>query len=172
MIGEICMNSLDPFSADLNIPITSCTFGELCNLLVRSNISIYQYENLKWHKRNANDGNAKQRDAWDYRSRRWNEKRSAIKNRIDILLQQMMGERKKKPSKNISYPHHVLPISHLIDMLTIENIKIYDRTMKGDKKGKLVSAKKSKALREYIDAVIKDISVSGAFPAEPETRTF
>ncbi len=166
------MDTLDPFSDDLNTPIDSCTFGQLCDLLVKSNICIYQYENLKWHKRSANDGNEKQRDTWDYQSRRWNEKRSAIKNRIDVLLKQRIKRRTKTSKKHPVYPHQILPISHLIDMLTIENIKIYDKTIKDDKKGKQLSAKKTKALRAYIETALEDICASGVFPVEPETRTF
>jgi len=154
------------------------TLGNLCDLLIQANIYIYKYENLKWWGRKKKKASSNEINKWDKLSRTWNEKRSLLKNQIDNLLKQSLANKKKAALlKKITTPpqefsFQILPISLMIDMLTIENIKIYDLTNKNNKAAAKKAKSRVKVLKKNIDKALRQVFISGDYSLEEETRTF
>lgn len=161
------------FEKYLSVPLDSCNLGELCDLLAKTNISIYYFENRKWWGRKDRSAQAADINEWDELSRKWNEQRNKLKNRIDVLLQNKVGN---KPADlhpvKASFPYQILPISLLIDMLTIENIKIYDHIQKGDEENGKPAEAKRKELIKTINGALEEITTNGSYRFEQEARTF
>ncbi len=155
--------------------INKATLGELCSMLVWANNSVYHYENKKWQGRKDKIATSKQIDNWDEISRKWNEARSQIKNRInDVIKDTSFKKEKKKKTgeREEEMSFDVLPISLMIDMLIIENIKLYDLTLKNKKSDiKKVSTKK-KEIEKMIDKSMDNIARKGYYDFQTEIRTF
>ncbi len=149
------------------------SIGSLCGQLSQANIMIYHYENLKWWGR-KNSSTSAEIDEWDRLSRIWCERRSAIKNNIDRFIKSKLTENRRNNSvkSQSPAPFQILPISLMIDMLTIENIKIYDLKKKKNKNGVKRASARLKALKEAIDKSIYSVILSKHYKLEPEARTF
>ncbi|NMB57141.1 hypothetical protein GYA19_04380 [Candidatus Beckwithbacteria bacterium] len=156
------------------------SLGSLCSLLSEANIQIYKYENQKWWGRKENKATDKEINEWDEISRSWNEKRSAIKNKIDQLLKELLINIKNDNfnqdtqinTKNQNFSFQILPISLMIDMMTIENIKIFDLSKKNNEEGIKKATSRRDALKESIDRSIKEILKTGVYDLKSEARTF
>jgi DNA primase catalytic subunit len=157
--------------------IEQYSLGELCSFLAEANINIYKYENKKWWGRKRGEATNKEINEWDKASRAWNEKRSQIKNRIDTLLREAAEKtfktRASNPQTNKTpFSFQVLPISLMIDMLTIENIKIYDLTLKDNKEGVAKATARKNELQKTIDNALAQILQMGKYELQAEARTF
>jgi len=155
------------------------SFGELCSLLAEANIEIYKYENKKWFGRSEKDASSQEIDIWDEASRSWNEKRSKIKNRIDTVLKEMVVSSNlqkslplRRKNNKTSYSFQVLPISLMIDMLTIENIKFFDLANKGNTEGVLKAKARKGELQKIVDEAVSHVVQTGEYKLQPEVRTF
>ena len=149
--------------------------GKLCSALSHANIMIYKFENKKWWSRKNKTANSKKIDNWDRLSRIWCEKRNKIKNKIDSLITDLLKEnyyQKGLVKKHRPFQFQVLPISLMIDMLTIENIKIYDLGLKKNIKAAAKATAKRAALIKEIDNSIKTVISSGSYDVKTEVRTF
>ncbi len=152
------------------------SLGLLCNKLSTANIMVYHYENRKWWDRKKVTSTSKMIDEWDKLSRTWCERRNKVKNEIDSLFASKINQKetynKRNDTRRKKIPFQVLPLSLIIDMLTIENIKIYDLR----KKKQLNLAKKAQikknGLIKLIDKTIEDVIKTGKYEFEPEVRTF
>jgi len=144
--------------------------------LSEANIQIYKYENQKWWGRKEGKASSEEINEWDQISRSWNEKRSAIKNKIDAQLKDIVSKLNKNEDKTTeqskSFSFQILPISLMIDMMTIENIKIFDLTNKGDDASVKKSASRRDELKKSIDESIEHILKTGEYKLEEEARTF
>lgn len=150
------------------------TLGSLCSDLAKANVMIYHYENQNWWAIRGKKISNKKIAKWDMLSREWNEKRSKIKNEIDKLLSSQFNKRGhvNKPTQDLNFPFQILPISLMIDMLTIENIKIYDLKKKKNIEGIRRATAKKRALIEEIDKCLNIILKAGKYEPTPEARTF
>lgn len=150
------------------------SLGSLCDKLSKANIKIYHYENLKHFGRQK--GNTSQEiDEWDKLSRNYCEARSRIKNEIDQLLAleiKQFGANQHKKQVLESFPYIVFPISLMIDVLTIENIKIYDLKKKKDIKGVEMAKSRRNAVKKLIDYSLLSILKTDNYSPNPEARTF
>jgi hypothetical protein len=162
------------FNKLLNKSIDDMSLGQLCDLLAKANIYIYYYENKKWWGRKKHISTAKQVDEWDNLSRKWNEKRSKIKKNIDLLIYEL-SNKKNTNSKytKLQTSYKILPISLMIDMLVIENIKSYDQLQKkGGDNNQISSKVKTRELIKLIDKSLDDVIKNGKYESESEIRTF
>ncbi len=152
------------------------TLGSLCSQLAYANIMVYHYENNKWWKRKNNSASLEDINNWDLKSRTWCEKRAKIKNLIDDCIIQLIQSNKnikiKHKVQNNSTITQIVPISLIIDMLTIEQIKKYDLKRKSYPKETEKVNQKIKNLCKLIDETIRDISLSGKYTNISESRTF
>lgn len=158
--------------------LENMTLGELCSILAEANIQIYKLENKKWWGRQEGNATDKEINDWDDVSRTWNEKRSMIKNQIDNVIRASLNSKSLDNTKMIKsddksgFSFQVLPISLMIDMLTIENIKIYDLTIKKNDAGVMKAKSRRDALQKNIDEGLKHIFSTNKYTQEGEARTF
>ena len=157
--------------------IEQYSLGELCSFLAEANINIYKYENKKWWGRKQGEATSKEINEWDEVSRAWNEKRSQIKNRIDSLLRETTAKISEAGVSNSQtnkapFSFQVLPISLMIDILVIENIKVYDLTLKDNKEGVAKAAARKNELQKTIDDALTQIIQTGRYELQAEARTF
>lgn len=153
--------------------VKNYSLGGLCSLLAEANVHIYEYENKKWHGRVKKSTTSNEIDQWDLASRTWNEKRSMIKNQIDIKLKHLLINNSSiSNSGNNLSSFQILPISLMIDMLTIENIKIYDLTIKKKSEQVKKAQSRKKALQISINDFLAKIIKEGGYNLEEEVRTF
>ena len=153
--------------------IQKYTLAQLCSLLAEANINVYHYENKKWWSRKNKTSSSDHINSWDLVSRTWNEQRSLIKNQIDSLIKELLTKKINQNSLNTDrFLYQVLPISLMIDMLIIENIKIYDLTLKKDKDGIEKATSRKKALEKTLEDAFLNISVTGSYELNEEARTF
>ena len=145
--------------------------SELCEMLFDANFNIYELENKKWWGRKNKTASSIEIDKWDYISRAWNEKRSICKKEIDITLQKIF-HKETKNVKNKELLFSVFPISMMIDMMTIERIKIYDLTNKNDISGVKNARIKLRALKQLIDTSMIKIASEKRYFVTQEARTF
>jgi hypothetical protein len=145
--------------------------GDLCEALFEANRNIYEFENKKWYGRGKKGVNPADIDEWDLESRKWNEERSAIKGEIDSLLQKKFN-RESDTEKADQGIFSVLPISLMIDMMSIEKIKAYDLKKKGDKVGESKANGKLEAIKSLIDRSIRRIASEKKYVIAKEARTF
>lgn len=143
----------------------------LCENLFNANFAIYELENKKWWGRKNKTATSKEIDNWDEVSRAWNEKRSIIKRDIDVTLREKFHDESSQ-SIDEQFLFKVLPISLMIDMLTIERIKIFDLKKKKNVSGVVRARNKMKALSKIIDQSIKKIAVEKKYEIAQEARTF
>lgn len=152
------------------------TLGALCSKLAEANLNIYEYENKKWWERKQGNASDKDINEWDQTSRAWNELRSKIKNRIDSILIEAISssmEVAKKLENDSVTNFQILPISLMIDMLTIENIKIFDLSKKEGRQSDIINAEEKKEkLEEAIHNALEFIAKNGQYKLKPESRTF
>lgn len=151
------------------------SLGKLCSDLAYANIMVYHYENKKWWERKQKLVKNKDINLWDFKSRFWCEKRNKIKNAIDRSLSDLLNYtpkslRTRKAVNNI--PFQIFPISLMIDMLTIENIKKYDLKKKGKDKYLSNITIKINSLKKGIDYSIRLINETGDYSYQNEARTF
>ena len=159
--------------------LQSPSLGSLCSTLSQANIMIYHYENKKWWERKRKMTTDKQINQWDRKSRIWCEKRNKLKQQIDKLLvieiqsKGQTAEKKLGSIKEQRIPYEILPLSLMIDMLSIENIKRYDaKTKKGsDKKIRLIETKITNLIRQ-IDLSLTEIIRNRTYQVIDEVRTF
>ncbi len=169
---------MDKLNTPGSINIDKLTFGELCSILAETNFYIYEYENKKWWNRKNGTATDKDINMWDEASRAWNEMRSRIKNKIDLDLKNNFSASTSKipdtssPTRGSS-SFQVLPISLMIDMLTIENIKIFDLKSKKGRQSDITNAtSKKRELERSIEEAIVLIAKKGQYDLKPESRTF
>lgn len=162
----------DPNNGDL----TTRSLSELCSLLAEANLAIYQYENKKWWGRKQQTVSDKEINQWDEVSRSWNEERSKIKNQIDAVIKEVCtsGPQSQTKEKGVGsgFSFQVLPISLMIDMLTIENIKIFDLTQKDNASGVAKARARKEELERHIDSAIEQVVRTGLYDLQGEARTF
>lgn len=161
------------FNKLLNKPVRSNSMGYLCDLLAKSDISLYHYDNRKYWGRIKDNLDSEEIDKLDQLARAWNEKRSKVKNRIDQILRQKINKPKKPAKKSqTNFSYQILPISLMVDMLMIENIKIFDLTSK--KKFSYVRKAKNRAreLMYTIDSALDDVGATKSYQLDEEVRTF
>jgi hypothetical protein len=156
---------------DIKVKIDS--LGSLCEAVAWANIQIYDLENKKWWNRKSGTATDADINRWDEVSRSWNEKRSLHKRQIDELLTtKLTGQPAERPITVASISFQVLPISLMIDMLTIECIKIFDLTKKGSESGVNMAKARKEALKNQIDAALEHIVRVGHYDVKGEARTF
>lgn len=161
------------FNKLLNKPVRSNSLGYLCDLLAKSNISLYHYDNRKhWGRIKENIG-GEEIDKLDQLARSWNEKRSKVKNKIDQVLRQKISKPKKQAKRfQSNFTYQILPISLMIDMLAIENIKIYDLLNKENVTDSNKAKNRAEELIKIIDQAIDDVIAKKSYQLDEEVRTF
>ncbi|MEI8327914.1 MAG: hypothetical protein WCG02_02145 [Candidatus Taylorbacteria bacterium] len=147
--------------------------SELCEMLFDAKFNVYELENKKWWGRKNKTANSSEIDKWDQVSRAWNEKRSVIKKEIDEFFKQKFDDGSKKEidiEEKLLFS--VLPISLMIDMMTIEKIKMFDLRNKKNSEGLKKAEKKLKALKKLIDSSVIKIAQEKNYIITQEARTF
>lgn len=150
------------------------SIGELCSELSWANLQIYEAENKKWWGRKKSTATSEDIDNLDKSSREWNEKRSYLKRNIDELIKKNINKIAPKAKQNFSISEifPVMPISLMIDMLTIENIKIYDLEKKEDSKSSQKAQLKRNQLIKTINIAFKNVIEKSEYKTTLEARTF